>query len=120
MGLTDVQFIETTKWFPNKKDNLTVQKRRREEYKVRLTWSNGSFPASAPIVIRKIVSLACCPRFSLSGHVSKPGSGLHERLCRERDGAHVSKNEKTGVFFTFASPAPSIKPLALQILRFCG
>ena len=37
------------------------------------------------------VSLACCPRFSLSVHVSKPDSGLHERPCRERDGDHMSK-----------------------------
>ena len=54
MGLIDkIPFIETTKWFPNKKDNLTVRKRHSKEYKVRLTWSNGGFPASAPTVARK-------------------------------------------------------------------
>ena len=28
MGLIDIQFIKTTKRFPNKRDNLTVQKRQ--------------------------------------------------------------------------------------------
>ena len=65
MGLIDIQFIETTKWFPNKKDNLTVQKRHSKVDKVRLAWSNGGFPASVPIVRVQGVSLACCPRFSL-------------------------------------------------------
>ena len=55
MGLIEIQFIETTKWFPNKKDNSAVQKRHSKEYKVRLTCSNGGFPASAPIVRRKKV-----------------------------------------------------------------
>ena len=55
MGLIEIQFIETTKWFPNKKDNLTAQKRHSKKYKVRLSWLNGGFPASAPIVRRKKV-----------------------------------------------------------------
>ena len=59
MGLIEIQFIVTTKWFPNKKDNLTVQKQHRKEYKVRLTWSNGGFPASAPIVRRKNSGAGC-------------------------------------------------------------
>ena len=53
MGLIDIQFIETTKWFPNKNDNLTVQKQHNKGYKVALTWSNGGFPACAPIVRAK-------------------------------------------------------------------
>ena len=53
MGLIEIPFIETTKWFPNKKDNLAVRKRHGKEYKVRLTWSNGGFPAFAPTVTRK-------------------------------------------------------------------
>ena len=53
MGLIDIQFIETTKWFPNKKDNLTVQKPRSKEYKVILTWPMGGLTASAPVVRRK-------------------------------------------------------------------
>ena len=51
MGLIDIQLIETTKWFPNKKDSLTVQKPHNKEYKVLLTWSNSGFPASAPIAL---------------------------------------------------------------------
>ena len=61
MGLIDIQPIETTKWFPNRKDNLTVQKRHSKEYKVRLTWSNAgfNFPASAPIVRQKNSGAGC-------------------------------------------------------------
>ena len=63
---------------------------------MRLAWSSGGFPASAPIVRRKN-SVAGCELGMLSEiqsysvHVSKPDSGLHERPCRERDGDHVSK-----------------------------
>ena len=102
MGLIDIQFIETTMWFPNKKDNLTVQKRHNEEYKARLTSSKGGFPASAPIVKRKN-SVAGCELSMLS--VSKPDSSLHERPGRERDGAHVSSNE--GICFLCVRVASS-------------
>ena len=59
MGLIDIQFIETTTWFPSKNDNLTVQKRHNKEDKVRLTWSNGGFLASAPIMRRKNSGARC-------------------------------------------------------------
>ena len=59
MGLIEIQFMETAKWFPNKKDNLTVQIRHNKEYKVKLTWPNGGFPASAPIVKRKSSGAGC-------------------------------------------------------------
>ena len=44
MGLIEIHFIETTTWFPNKKENLTDQKRHSKEYNARLTRSNGGFP----------------------------------------------------------------------------
>ena len=59
MGLIDTQLIETMKWFADKKDNSTEKKRHSKEYKVRLTWSNGGFPASAPIVRRKNSGAGC-------------------------------------------------------------
>ena len=59
MSLIEIQFIETTKWFLNNKDNLTAQKRQSKEYKVRLTWSNSGFPASAPIVSGKNSGTGC-------------------------------------------------------------
>ena len=97
MGLIDIQFIETTKWFPNKKDNLTVQKRRNKEHENETYLVERRFPGICAYceterILVQGVSLACCPRFSLSVHVSKPDSGLHEGQCssRERDGDHVS------------------------------
>ena len=114
MGLIEIQRIETTKWFPNKKNNLTAQKRHSKEYKVRLSWLNGGFPASAPIVRRKKFWCRVWAWHAVRDSVSmylwvnliQVYTNDHVRVEREMVG--MCHEMKTCVFFTIASPAPRI------------
>ena len=77
MGLIDVQFLETTKWFRNKQENKTLGKIHNEEYKLKFLWSDGCEMVETAQWKAKGCGRNCCRCVCVCGNL------LPEAVCAQ-------------------------------------